>query len=47
MRFFYVLPTSPESALVEYVGLGLTDFDALLDSYIRECPGRPRVQGGE
>jgi lycopene beta-cyclase len=35
MRFFYVLPTSPRSALVEYVGLHLVDFDALLDGYIR------------
>ncbi len=35
MRFFYVLPTSPRAALVEYVGLHLVDFDALLDGYIR------------
>lgn len=35
MRFFYLLPTSPRSALVEYVGLHLADFDALLDGYIR------------
>ncbi len=39
LRFFYVLPTSPRSALVEYVGLSLVDFDSLLDRYIREILG--------
>jgi lycopene beta-cyclase len=39
LRFFYVLPTSPRSALVEYVGLSLVDFDTLLDRYIREVLG--------
>ncbi len=39
MRFFYVLPTSPRSALVEYVGLHLADFDALLDRHIRTVLG--------
>jgi lycopene beta-cyclase len=41
LRFFYVLPTSARSALVEYVGLSLTDFDALLDRYVREVLGVP------
>jgi lycopene beta-cyclase len=36
MRFFYLLPTSPRTALVEYVGLRLADFDVLLDGYIRK-----------
>lgn len=35
MRFFYLLPTSPRTALVEYVGLHLVDFDTLLDGYVR------------
>jgi lycopene beta-cyclase len=39
MRFFYVLPTSPRAALVEYVGLRLADFDVLLDDYIRNVLG--------
>ena len=39
MRFFYVLPTSPRAALVEYVGLRLTDYDRLLDDYIRNTLG--------
>jgi lycopene beta-cyclase len=39
MRFFYVLPTSPRAALIEYVGLHLVDFDVLLDQYIREVLG--------
>ena len=39
LRFFYMLPTSARSALVEYVGLSLVDFDALLDRYIREALG--------
>ncbi len=39
MRFFYLLPISPRSALVEYVGLHLVDFDALLDAYIRDRLG--------
>ncbi|MCU0507861.1 MAG: lycopene cyclase family protein [Anaerolineae bacterium] len=41
LRFFYVLPTSPRSALVEYVGLSLVDFDTLLDRYIRTVLGVP------
>lgn len=39
MRFFYLLPTSPREALVEYVGLSLTEFDELLDRYVREVWG--------
>lgn len=39
MRFFYVLPTAPRAALVEYVGLSLTDFDTLLADYIRDVLG--------
>ena len=41
LRFFYVLPTSPRSALVEYVGLSLVDFDPLLDRYVRDVLGVP------
>lgn len=39
MRFFYVLPTSPRAALVEYVGLSEVDYDALLDDYVRGVLG--------
>lgn len=39
MRFFYVLPTSPRTALVEYVGLSHADFDALLETYIHDTLG--------
>ncbi len=39
MRFFYVLPTSPRAALVEYVGLSEVDYDALLDEYVRGVLG--------
>jgi lycopene beta-cyclase len=39
MRFFYVLPISAREALVEYVGLSLVDYDALLDRYVREVLG--------
>jgi lycopene beta-cyclase len=39
LRFFYVLPISPREALVEYVGLSLVDYDALLDRYVREVLG--------
>ncbi len=39
MRFFYVLPTSPRAALVEYVGLSEVDYDALLDDYARGVLG--------
>ncbi len=39
MRFFYVLPTSPRVALVEYVGLSEVDYDALLDDYVRGVLG--------
>lgn len=41
LRFFYLLPTSARSALVEYVGLSLVNFDARLDRYIREVLGIP------
>lgn len=44
LRFFYLLPTSPRSALVEYVGLSLVDFDALLDSYVRGTLGIPEYR---
>jgi len=39
MRFFYVLPTTTRTALVEYVGLSLVDFDALRDRYLRDQLG--------
>ncbi len=39
MRFFYVLPTSPRAALVEYVGLSEVDYDTLLDEYVRGVLG--------
>jgi lycopene beta-cyclase len=39
MRFFYVLPTSPRAALVEYVGLSEVDYDALLEEYVHGVLG--------
>lgn len=39
MRFFYCLPTTPRTALVEYVGLSHADFDELLAGYVQRALG--------
>jgi lycopene beta-cyclase len=35
MRFFYVLPFSEREALIEYVGLEHTDYDAIMETYVQ------------
>jgi lycopene beta-cyclase len=36
MRFFYLLPFSPRSALLEYVGLRHTEYDGIMHSYVKD-----------